>query len=109
MGRLLEFPLHQGGAVLVEVDDEQSAPKRGWGDSGRITVEPVAQTFDQAVKSIRPAAEVLLSELRDLGDGPTEINIEFGLELSAEVGAFIAKSGGKATFKISITWHRGSG
>jgi hypothetical protein len=37
---------------------------------------------------------------------PDEVHIEFGLDLSAKVGAFIASASATANFKIAMTWRR---
>ncbi len=54
MSRLVEFPLEDGGSVVVEVDDAAGAGvgadtgvTRGWSD--RRVVEQAQQSFEQAV------------------------------------------------------------
>jgi hypothetical protein len=34
--------------------------------------------------------------------------VEFGLELSAEAGAFIAAASSTANFKVTLSWRRSS-
>jgi Trypsin-co-occurring domain 1 len=106
MGRLVEFPLEDGGAVLVEVDTGAAGPvTRGLGDRRGVT-EQAQQTFEEAVARVQPAAQALVHRLRALADTPEEIGIEFGLELSAEAGAFIAAASSTANFKVTLTWRR---
>jgi hypothetical protein len=106
MGRLVEFPLEDGGSVLVEVEGSAAGPvTRGLGDRHGVT-EQARQTFEQAVARVQPAAQALVSRLRTLADSPEEIGVEFGLELSAEAGAFIAAASSTANFKVTLTWHR---
>jgi hypothetical protein len=104
MGRLVEFPLEHGGSILVEVD-AAGPVTRGLGDRRGVT-EQAQQTFEQAVARVQPAAQVLVSRLRALADAPEEIGVEFGLELSAEAGAFIAAASSTANFKVTLTWRR---
>jgi Trypsin-co-occurring domain 1 len=105
MGQLVEFPLHNDTTVLVEVDSESAGPvTRGLGD--RRTVQHAQQTFEQAISRVQPAAELLLSRLRLLADAPDEVQVEFGLALSAEAGAFIAAASSTANFRVSLTWRR---
>jgi len=108
VGRLVEFPLQDGGSVLVQVDDAAAGGPvtRGLGDR-HVTVQ-AAQTFEQAVSRVQPAAQALIARLRALADAPDEVGVEFGLELSAEAGAFIAAASSSANFKVSLTWHRPS-
>jgi Trypsin-co-occurring domain 1 len=57
---------------------------------------------------VQPAAQALISRLRALADAPDEVGVEFGLELSAEAGAFIAAASSTANFKVTLSWHRSS-
>ena len=105
MGQLVEFPLEDGGSVLVEVDAAVGPVTRGLGDRHEVA-EQAQQTFEQAVARVQPAAQALISRLRSLADAPEEIGVEFGLELSAEAGAFIAAASSTANFKVTLTWRR---
>jgi Trypsin-co-occurring domain 1 len=58
------------------------------------------------VARVQPAAQALVSRLRSLVDAPEEIGVEFGLELRAEAGAFIAAASSTANFKVTLTWRR---
>jgi Trypsin-co-occurring domain 1 len=106
MSRLVEFPLQDGGSVLVQVNEAAAGGQvtRGLGD--RYVTAQAAQTFEQAISRVQPAAQALLAQLRALADAPDEVGVEFGLELSAEAGAFIAAASTSANFKVSLTWHR---
>ena len=108
MSRLVEFALQDGGTVLVQVDEAAAAPAtRGLGDR-RLVTEQAQQTFEQAIARVQPAAQALISRLRALADAPDEVGVEFGLELSAEAGAFIAAASSTANFKVTLAWRRPS-
>jgi hypothetical protein len=68
--------------------------------------ERAQQTFEQAVARVQPVAQALICRLRALADAPEEIGVEFGLELSAEAGAFVAAASSTAHFKVTLTWRR---
>jgi hypothetical protein len=104
MGRLVEFPLEDGSSILVEVD-AAGPVTRGLSDRRGVT-EQAQQTFEQAVARVQPAAQALVRRLRALADAPEEIGVEFGVELSAEAGAFIAAASSTANFKVTLTWRR---
>ena len=116
MARLVEFPLQDGGAVLVQVDEAGSGPvTRGLGDRVQLVGDDLfvtsvtAQsrlTFEAAIGRVQPAAQSLLDRLRSLADAPDEVGLEFGLELNAEAGAFIASASSTANFKVTLTWRR---
>jgi Trypsin-co-occurring domain 1 len=104
--RLVEFPLQDGGSVLVQVDEAAAGPvTRGLGDHRTVT-EQARHTFEDAISRVQPAAQSLISRLRALADTPDEVGLEFGLELSAEAGAFIASASSTANFKVTLTWRR---
>ena len=105
---LVAFPLADGGVVLVKVDDAPARGEvtRGWGERAQRLVHQAQHTFEQAVSRVQPAIQGLVQELRSLAETPEEIQIEFGLQLSAEVGAFVAGASTSGNFKVSMTWQR---
>lgn len=107
MKRLVEFSLDQGGSVLVEVDDPPTGPvMRGLGKDRSALVEEADKTFEEATAAVTPVARNLIARLRSIDDPPDEIGIEFGVQLSAQAGAFIASVAAEANFRVSITWRR---
>ncbi|MGK5170776.1 CU044_2847 family protein [Geodermatophilus sp. CPCC 205761] len=106
----MEYPLEAGGSVLIQVEDGHDGDAevtRGWGDRDRRVVEQARESFEQAVARVQPAVQGLVRQLRSLADSPDAISVEFGLELSAEVGAFVAGASTKGNFKVSMTWQPG--
>ncbi|TCC41211.1 CU044_2847 family protein [Kribbella speibonae] len=104
MRRLAEFPLGDGGTVLVEVDDGGPV-MRGIGKDRAALIEEADRTFEDATSVVAPAARSLIARLRAMDDAPEEVGIEFGLQLSAQTGAFIASAAAQANFKITVTWR----
>src|SRR5205823_6372910 len=104
MTDLVEFSLGDGDTVVVEIDEPvgerglSRAARRGDG----LVVES-GKRFDQVTRVVRPAAEVVLSALRDLS--PSMVVVEFGVKMSFSAGAVIAASSGDANFKITCTWQ----
>jgi len=110
MKRLVDFPLEHGGSVLVEVDEASAGPVvRGLGKDRLTVAERTDKTFEEATATVVPAASGLLSRLRAAHDPADEISIEFGVQLSAQTGAFIAAAAVDANFKVSMTWRHGTG
>ena len=53
MKRLVEFPLVQGGSVLVEVDDPPGGPvTRGIGKDRYALAEKADETFEEAAATV---------------------------------------------------------
>lgn len=108
MKRLVEFFLDQGGSVLVEVDEPPVGPavRGGLGKDSSTLVEKADKTFEDATATVTPAARSLIARLRSIDDAPDEVGLEFGVQLSAQTGAFIAAVAAEANFKVSMTWRR---
>jgi hypothetical protein len=104
MAQLVEFPLAAGGSVLVDVSGQAGPAMRGL--HGVDVVERARQTFEEAVGHVRPAVEGVIAQLRSLAEAPDEVHVEFGLDLHAEAGAFIAAVGSTANFTVALTWRR---
>src|SRR5215467_11014020 len=110
MRRLVEFPLTQGGSLLVEVNEPLEGPvSRGLGKDRSSLVEEADKTFEDATAAVTPAARSLIARLRSIDDPPDEVAIQFGVQLSAQTGAFIASVAAEANFTVSMTWrHSGA-
>jgi len=109
---LIEFPLEQGGSVLIEIDEPPAGPvMRGLGKDHPTLAERTDKTFEEASASVTPAVRSLLARLRSIEDPPDEIGVNFGVKLSAQSGAFIASVAAEANLTASMasmTWRRRS-
>jgi len=105
MAQLIEYAVDGGQSIVVQAEDSAAGPvTRGIGGQS-ITVR-ASQTFEEAISSVRPAAEAVVAQFQSLASAPDEVEVEFGLALSAGAGAFIAAASAEANFKISLTWRR---
>jgi Trypsin-co-occurring domain 1 len=109
---LVEFPLEGGGTVFVDVDEPDRRldrePVRGDVTRGlgrRDIITSTGETFEAALARIQPAATAALGSLRSLQERPEEIEIEFGIRLSAEMGAIVARTAGEANFRVTLRWR----
>jgi Trypsin-co-occurring domain 1 len=102
--RLIEIPLKAGGTLLVEIATAESSARRGLSSSD-IAVK-ATRTFEEALDKIRPAADALISNLKQLAVSPNEIGIEFGLKITADAKAYVASASAEANFKIALKWTR---
>lgn len=108
MKQLIEFPLEAGGYILVEVEVEESEF-----DSELIpatnpqeVIVKAEKSLEYALEKVKPAAESIINKLRGLSDPPDEVEVEFGIKLSAEAGAFVASAGIEANYKVTLNWKR---
>ena len=61
-------------------------------------------SFSEAVDRALPAARLLVGKLEEVASNVKEIEVEFGLKFSGEVGALIARTGTEANFRVKLTW-----
>ncbi|MCX4632242.1 CU044_2847 family protein [Streptomyces sp. NBC_01443] len=83
------------------------------GENGLVRVARPGQLMARASRSlgemvtgIRPVAQSFVDGFRGMVHGPDELNLEFGLSLSAEADVVISSTAAQANFKISLTWNR---
>lgn len=112
MGRLTEFDLSEGGSVLVEVADRGGMSTTPAGPTlrgleGQAVAEHARMTFEAAVSRVQPAVQAMIRQLQNLSEQPDEVQIQFGLDLHAEAGAFVAQASADANFSVTLTWRRG--
>ncbi|MTJ10204.1 CU044_2847 family protein [Anabaena sp. UHCC 0204] len=102
--QLVEFTLEDGRKFLVEVEEPEdidSSLERIALPSGRMITE-AKQSFEAAIENIKPVVASISNKFKDLG--PKEMEVKFGIKLSADAGAFITSVGGEVTFEITVKW-----
>jgi hypothetical protein len=99
MKRLVEFPLQEGGSVIVQIDEpDMGGPVRAArGD----TIEQAKDTLEDALNKVLPAAHSVIQKLQSMR--PNEIEVTFGISLSFKAGAFIT-TGTDANFGVTVHW-----
>lgn len=108
MEHIAVFTTADGDEVAVQVADlgggSEGVTFRG-GGAGPL-VERTQQNLDEVLAHTRPAVVSLLRQLRGHDDAPDEIEVEFGIQVSLEVGAFIATADSAANFRVTMRWLR---
>jgi hypothetical protein len=102
MGTLVRFEVSPGRNVLVETEvaDEGLVPAAR--DDGIVQA---ASRFSENLESIRDAVAKAMESLADRLS-PDEIRVSFGIRMTAEAGAVIAKTSLEGTLSMQLTWHR---
>ncbi|MFH8515425.1 CU044_2847 family protein [Streptomyces gelaticus] len=107
MTALMEFTTDNGATVTVEVDRHtQGAQLVALGDDN--TLARAGRTFDSALTGIRSAAESALAVFRDGALKPDGVELEFGVKITAEAGAVIAKSAVEGHMVVKLSWSPGA-
>lgn len=101
MAALTRISLEGGGCILLE---ERAAAVEGPVKAGRIgdAVHELPWTLQGALEPITEAARATLDQLRKAR--PTEITVEFGIDLGAEAGAVITRSQASCHLRVILAW-----
>src|SRR5437867_9727889 len=102
MSKLVRFELEGGGSVVAELEDYAEVGETRVARKGII--ETANQKFGEALDVVQPVANTLIARLTNLAQRPDEVEVEFGIKLSTEVGAIIAKTEAEGTLKVTLTW-----
>src|SRR5215470_7852924 len=104
MKHLVEFPLEEGGSIVVEVDEPESAGtiRAARGE----TIAKAEKTFEEALNKVLPVTKSIVEKLRSIGSKPDEIEISFGVKLNTVAGAVIASASAEANFGVTVRWSR---
>jgi NTP-dependent ternary system trypsin peptidase co-occuring protein len=102
MKHLVEFPLEEGGSIVIEVDEPESGGtvRAGRGD----TIIKAKETLEEALNKVLPVTKSIVEKLRSIGNKPDEIEINFGMKLSTAAGAVIASASAEANFDVTVRW-----
>jgi hypothetical protein len=103
---LAEFVLQDGGTVLVRVSDQQAeSPVVTRGASASAVMARAEGTFESAMGVIRTVSRSVATQVEEFVHKPDALVVEFGVELSAQAGAFVSAAGASAQLKVSLTWN----
>ena len=102
MKHLVEFPLQEGGSIVVEVDEPESegTVRAARGD----TIAKAKETLEEALDKVLPTTRYAIEKLRSLGSQPDEIEVSFGMSLSTVAGVVIASTSAGANFSVTVHW-----
>lgn len=112
MSKYIEFPLQDGGSIVIESADESEKGQAGFvragvDDKAKEAVEQVKETFDASLENVRKSSEVLVKKLRALSEPPDEMEVSFSLKATGELGNLVVgKGGAEANYTVTLKWKR---
>ncbi|MBN1955413.1 MAG: hypothetical protein JW900_10230 [Anaerolineae bacterium] len=107
MKRLVEFALEDGETILVEVETAEMGglvpASRGPGEAEKSELP-----FAAALGKMKPAVSAVVASMQALArqDRPDEMQVEFGLKMSAQAGAVVAAGDVEANYRVRLIWRR---
>ena len=102
MTEVVRFSGPDGVAVLVEADEESFGVESV--SRGSDGVLEAGKRLEDALATARATVVAALKAMGGLGF--EQLSLEFGVKLSAEAGAVIAKTAGEAHLTITASWGR---
>ncbi|MGH4028958.1 CU044_2847 family protein [Actinomycetota bacterium Odt1-20B] len=97
------------GPVVVEVDTRDPGFRSVSRRHPDGEIHDVQGRFEDALDSVRGAAEAALRAFRTTVLNPDEIELEFGVKLNAAAGAVIAKTSAEGHLTVKLSWTRSQG
>ncbi|MFI6639876.1 CU044_2847 family protein [Streptomyces sp. NPDC050504] len=104
---MVEYTMTDGSTVTVAVAESRTTGSRPVSRNGQ-GVTRATETFEGALESVRSAASAALAVFRDGSLRPDSVEIEFGVQLTAEAGAVIAKSSVGGHLTVKLAWAPGN-
>jgi Trypsin-co-occurring domain 1 len=105
MAELVQFELPDGGVVFAEVAADEPGVRRAARTEDGLWVKATAN-LDTALEGVRTAANVALDKLRNLGQTPDEIELQFGVRLNATAGAVLARTDAEGHLQVRLVWNK---
>jgi hypothetical protein len=105
MTELVRFTVREHGAVVFEIQDS-TAEIRQTGLGRKLKIVDAHEAFESNLANIRDAASAALSILReDLR--PDAVTLRFGITMTVEAGAVVARTAVGGNMEVEMSWHRG--
>ncbi|MBL1101997.1 CU044_2847 family protein [Streptomyces coffeae] len=103
MQDMARVPLEGGGYILFDGVQELEGPVK----AGRVgdALHDMPGTLRESLAPVRETARTVLEELRQAG--PEEVEVEFGVNVSAKAGAVIAKGDVAVHLRVRLMWKNG--
>lgn len=112
MTKYVEFPLQDGGLIVIESAEESEKGQAGFvragvGEVAKEAIEQSKLTFDASLENVRKSSEVLVKKLRSLSEPPDEMEVSFSLKATGELGNLVVgKGGAEANYTVTLKWKR---
>lgn len=103
---LAQFKLEDGTPFLVEIEEpNSSAIERVALTETSEMVYKAKKNLNEALDVVTPVASAVVSKLKaGLTTPANEVEVKFGLKLSAEAGVVFTSVGSEVTFEVTLKW-----
>jgi hypothetical protein len=103
--QLLKFKLEDGTPFFFEVEPTKKAGAVRSSKTTDALIEDAKESFDNLLGVVEPVTRKLVNRLRTgMTKDASEVEVKFGLKLTAEAGVVFAAAGGEVNFEITLKW-----
>ncbi len=109
MKPLIAFPLEGDDSILIEVEElpaSEVEKELAANYPGKQVVVQARTSFADAMDKIKPVAANIIGKVRELKDSPDEVEVKFGVKMTAEMGAVIASANVAGNYEITLKWKK---
>jgi uncharacterized protein YfiM (DUF2279 family) len=104
MAETVAFEIGDGRTtVFVDVADDEGGVRRV--SRGGDAITTATATFEAGFAHVRDAAARAISQLTAMAHRPATVELEFGVRISAQAGAVIARTGADGHLKVRMVWQ----
>lgn len=106
---IAEFFLDDGTPLLIEIEvTNNSSVERVSREDIHREVIKAKQSFEKSLDRVIPFASAALNRFRrGLTTPADEVEIKFGVKMTAEAGAIIASASSEVNFEVTLKWKQG--
>lgn len=105
MKQIIEFSTENGQPIFVEVNELVEDDRIALGDR---VVQAAEQTLESALEGVKPLASTIMNKIQSLNEPADEVEVKFGIKMSAELGAVIASGNAEINYEITLKWNQGT-
>lgn len=92
-----------GVALVVQVPESSEPMVVEAGRARELSAQAI-NSFGTAIDSIRAAATAVIQRAKTMDHRPTEVTVEFSIQLAAEAGVVIASTTATANMRVAFKW-----
>ena len=108
---LVKFELEDKSWVYMEVDEKLSASQaqddedlEGLVGLGDKIIQTASQPLNQSFSAIKSIGNSIIDRVKEFNEPADEVEVKFGVKMSADLGAIIAKGSGEVNYEITLKW-----
>ncbi len=107
---LVKFELEDGSFMYIEVDKKLSASQSKVEDLedlagiGDEVIQKASQSLEKSLSGIKAIGDAVINKVKSFNEPADEVEVKFGIKMSADLGAVIAKGSGEVNYEITLKW-----